>query len=195
MLRAWRPSPPGRTSVRSGEASVGSEEASVGSCGGVEPIRVARAGERRIGLHHLQLHLPEGEAQVRVRQQRPRQQLRLAQHLEPIADAKHDPAVSRKSDHRLHHRREARDRTGPQVVAIGEAAGHHDRIGDLSGRARRATTARRRPRAAPRAARPPHRNCRETEERRTSSPGPRQGHPNSGPGSRARRHSPARTIS
>src|SRR5205085_2740386 len=46
-----------------------------------------------------------------------------------VADAQHEPALAREADHRLHHRGEARDRTGAQVVAVGEAAGDDDRVG------------------------------------------------------------------
>ncbi len=90
--------------------------------------RPAGAGERAVGIDNLQLDLAKGEAQVGVRQQRARQQPCLAQHLEAVADPQHQPAVVSECDHRLHHRREARDRPRPQVVAIGEAAGHNDRV-------------------------------------------------------------------
>ena len=59
----------------------------------------------------------------------PGQQPRLAQHLEAVADPQHEPAGVRELDDGLHHRREARDRARAQVVAVGEAAGHDDRVG------------------------------------------------------------------
>ncbi len=48
-------------------------------------------------VEHLQLDLAEGEAQVRVRQQRAGQQARLAQHLKAVADPQHEPAVAANS--------------------------------------------------------------------------------------------------
>jgi hypothetical protein len=62
------------------------------------------------------------EAQGAVREQRARQQPRLAEHLEAVADPEHGAALARELDHRLHQRREAGDRTGAQVVPVGEAA-------------------------------------------------------------------------
>ena len=63
-----------------------------------------------------------------VGQQRAGQQARLAQDLEAVADAEHRAAVGGELGDRLHHRREAGDRAGAQVVAVGEAAGHDDRV-------------------------------------------------------------------
>src|SRR6185437_7198908 len=78
-----------------------------------------------------QAHLARGETQVDVRQQRARQQTRLAQNLEAVADPEHRPAFAGELDHRLHRLREARDRTGAQVVPVGEAARDDDRVGAL----------------------------------------------------------------
>ena len=89
----------------------------------------ARAGERAAAVEHLELDLAEGEAPVGVAEQRAGQQVRLAEHLKAVADPQHEPAVARELDHRLHRRREARDRAGAQVVAVGEAAGDDDRVG------------------------------------------------------------------
>ena len=64
------------------------------------------------------------EAQRGVGQQRAGQQAGLAQHLEAVADAEHRTALGGEPRDRVHHRREAGDRAGAQVVAVGEAAGH-----------------------------------------------------------------------
>ena len=63
-----------------------------------------------------------------VAHQRARQQSRLGQNLESIADAQHQPAAGRKTLHRLHHRREARNRARAQVVAVGKSARNQHRV-------------------------------------------------------------------
>src|SRR5207249_8895434 len=60
--------------------------------------------------------------------ERSRQHSRLAQNLEAIADAQHHPSTRRKLANRLHHRRKLGNRSRPQIVAIGEAAGYDDGI-------------------------------------------------------------------
>src|SRR5919197_1094053 len=57
-----------------------------------------------------------------------RQQPGLAEHLEAVAYAQHRAALGGEAAHRVHHRREARDRAAAQVVAVGEAAGDDQRI-------------------------------------------------------------------
>ena len=89
----------------------------------------ALARPRRVGARHRHADLPAEEAQARVRQQRAGQQPRLAQDLEAVADAEHRAARAGEALDLLHHRREARDRADPQVVAVGEAAGDDDRVG------------------------------------------------------------------
>ena len=56
------------------------------------------------------------------------QQMRLAQDLEPVADAEHRQAALGGPNHLTHDRREPGDRTGAQVIAVTEAAGQDDRI-------------------------------------------------------------------
>jgi hypothetical protein len=68
---------------------------------------------------------------VVVGQQRAGQQPRLAQDLEAVADTEHRAAVAGERDDLLHDRSEARDRAGPQVVAVGEPAGDDDRVDAL----------------------------------------------------------------
>ena len=88
----------------------------------------AVGGERHVRLDDLDVDLPTDEAQADVRQQRARQQPSLAQHLKAVADPEHEPAAVREARHGLHDRREARDRADAQVVAVGEAARHDDRL-------------------------------------------------------------------
>ena len=60
--------------------------------------------------------------------ERARQQARLAEHLEAVADAEHRHALVRPRDDVLHQGRAGRDGAGPQVVAVGEAAGEDDGV-------------------------------------------------------------------
>ena len=99
----------------------------------------------------------------------PGQQARLAEHLEAVADSEHGPAGVGELAHRPHHRREAGDRAGAQVVAVGEAAGNHDRVDSARARYRRARRARPRRPARRRAPRRARRTSPGTEARRTSS--------------------------
>ena len=79
------------------------------------PTRASRRARRRD-------HVAADEAPVVVRAQHARQQARLAEHLEAVADAEHGPAGRGERRDLPHHRREARDRAGAQVVAVREAA-------------------------------------------------------------------------
>jgi hypothetical protein len=89
---------------------------------------LARAREGRARVLDDHVHLTAHEPQRVVRQQRAGQEARLAQHLEAVADAEHGTAVAGELDHRLHQRREARDRPHAQVVAVGEAARDDDGV-------------------------------------------------------------------
>jgi hypothetical protein len=60
--------------------------------------------------------------------QRARQQARLAEHLEAVADAEHRQAPAGALDDVLHQRRAGGDGAGAQVVAVGETAGEDDRV-------------------------------------------------------------------
>src|SRR5690606_2338205 len=75
-----------------------------------------------------QPHVPVAEVQVCVAGEGPGQQVRLAQDLEAVADAEHRQAGFGGVGERLHHRGEPGDGAAPQVVAVGEAAGEHDRV-------------------------------------------------------------------
>ena len=83
--------------------------------------------ERRVRALHTKRHVPADERERLVRAQGPGQEPRFAEDLEAVADAEHEPALSGEVGDRLHRRREARDRAGPEVVAVGEPAGEDDR--------------------------------------------------------------------
>ena len=68
------------------------------------------------------------ELQATIPQHRAREEAGLQQDLEPVADAEHRPAGVGEGLDRGHHRREPRDRAGPQVVAVREAAGQDDHV-------------------------------------------------------------------
>src|SRR5207248_5032293 len=68
------------------------------------------------------------ELQAVVADQRARQQARLAEDLEAVADAPDETAPGGELAHPFHHGREARDRAGAQVVAVAEAPGQHHAV-------------------------------------------------------------------
>ena len=80
------------------------------------------------------LHLAD-EAPAGVAHQHARQQARLAQDLEAVADAEHQAAALGMGADRVHDTRARRDRAAAQVVAVGKAAGQHDEVGPLGQRA------------------------------------------------------------
>ena len=63
-----------------------------------------------------------------VAHQHARQQARLAQDLEAVADAEDEAAALGVALDRAHDRRTRRDRPAAQIVAIGEAAGQDDEV-------------------------------------------------------------------
>ena len=70
-------------------------------------------------------------SQCRVREQRAGQQTRLAEHLEAVADAEHQPAFARELRDLLHDRRKTCDRAAAEVIAIGEPTGDNDGVDAL----------------------------------------------------------------
>ena len=84
--------------------------------------------ERRPGVLHPEPHIVTAEAEVPVADEGPRQQVRLAQHLESVADPEREPSGARKVDHLAHDRAEAGDRPRPQVVSVREPARQHDDV-------------------------------------------------------------------
>ena len=92
---------------------------------------VGEHGRRRL---HAQLDRLAQELQARVLLQRAGQQPGLGEHLETVADADHRTARGREFADRGHHRREAGQRAGAEVVAVREAAGNDDRVDAVDGR-------------------------------------------------------------
>ena len=91
-------------------------------------LRAARERERRIGLLDANVHVLAAKLQAAIPKHGARQQPGLEQNLEAVADAEHRPAGGGELLDRSHHRREARDRAGPQVVAVRETAWKNHRV-------------------------------------------------------------------
>src|SRR6476469_6377499 len=91
--------------------------------------RLAGGGEGGVGPLDDDADLTADEPQPHVRQQRAGQHPGLAQDLEAVADPEHRAAVAREGHDGLHDGREAGDRADAQVVAVGEPAWDHDRVG------------------------------------------------------------------
>jgi hypothetical protein len=89
---------------------------------------LAAGGERRVRPFDGEPDIAADERQRRVRPQRAGQQAGLAEDLEAVADSQHQPALPRELDDRRHRRREPRDRTAAEVVAVREAAREDDRV-------------------------------------------------------------------
>ena len=68
-----------------------------------------------------------------VADQRAGEQVRLAEDLEAVADAEDRQAALCGGDQGVHHGCEPGDRAAAEVVAVGEAAGQHDRVDGLQG--------------------------------------------------------------
>ena len=66
--------------------------------------------------------------QVSVPSQRAREEAGFAKDLEAIADTDYGATGAGKIHNGIHHRGEFRDGPGPQVVAVGESAGHDDGV-------------------------------------------------------------------
>ena len=75
-----------------------------------------------------EVHSPAHETQRGVTGQGSREQPRFAKDLESVADAEHQSARLGEVDDALHDGREASHGAGPQVVAVGEAAGQHHAV-------------------------------------------------------------------
>ncbi len=90
---------------------------------------LAQARERRVRPLDADADELAMKLDVAVAQHRPGQQAALEQNLKPVADAQHGPSGRRERGDGGHHRREARDGAGAQVVAMGKPAGQHDDVG------------------------------------------------------------------
>ena len=97
------------------------------------PILAEGTG-RMLGLHYggaldAQVHVAADEPEARVGQQHAGHEPRLGEDLEPVAHAEHGNAGLGARAHLAHDRGVGGDRAGPQVVAVGEAAGQDDEVG------------------------------------------------------------------
>src|SRR5688572_27239511 len=80
------------------------------------------------------MHVAGEEAEVDVAAHGARQQPRLEQDLEAVADPQDEPAGIGVALHRGDDRRPCRHHAGADVVAVGEAAGQHDELAPLQRR-------------------------------------------------------------
>ena len=95
---------------------------------------IVAAGERRIGTFDPQMDVVADEFQPRIAHQHAGQEAGFAEDLKSVADAEHEAAAGCEGPHRIHHRRTRGNGAAAQIVAIGEAAGHHHEIGSLGQR-------------------------------------------------------------
>ena len=89
----------------------------------------AAGGERAVGARDPEPDVAADERERLVLAEHARQQPRLGEDLEAVADSEHEAAVAGELGDRLHDRREARDRAAAEVVAVGEPAGEDDACG------------------------------------------------------------------
>ena len=90
--------------------------------------RVVMGGEEGLAVLDPQIDRPAEEFQAGIAHQRPRQQTRLGQNLEAVANAQCRYAPFGLRDDRPHYRRLRRHCAGPEVVAIGKSAGNDDHV-------------------------------------------------------------------
>jgi len=84
--------------------------------------------EWRIARHGLEENVLAAKLERAVADESAGQQVRLAKHLETVADADDQPTVVGELLHGLHHRAEACDGPAAQVISVTKAAGHDDRV-------------------------------------------------------------------
>src|SRR4029079_4622533 len=73
-------------------------------------------------------HVGAEEPLLAVESQHARQEARLAEDLEAVANAEHGTTLAGERADRSHHRREAGDRTAAEVIAVREASGEDDAL-------------------------------------------------------------------
>src|SRR5579883_558077 len=88
-----------------------------------------RQSKRSIRRLHPHGHFAADEFQIAIAKQRAGKQPALHQNLKAVADAQHQSALLGEPAHRRHHRREFRDGSAAQIIAIGESAGKNHRVG------------------------------------------------------------------
>ncbi len=84
--------------------------------------------EQRVRAFHAKVHIVAPESETRVSDQRPREESRLTEHLEPVADPQDGATLVGKGDHVLHDGAHAGDGAGAKVVAVGETPGQEDGV-------------------------------------------------------------------
>src|SRR5690554_3868776 len=89
----------------------------------LEPV-----GPRGRRVLHGQFLITADEVAVVVAHQAALEKVRLGEHLEAVADSENGHALAGSFDHLGHDRREAGDGAGPQVVAVAETTGKHERV-------------------------------------------------------------------
>src|SRR6267378_1682250 len=86
------------------------------------------AGEGRVRRLDPHMYRPRQKLETGVAHQRAGQQSRLAQNLEPVADAEYRATGARVGRHRAEYRRKAGDGPGPKIIAVAETARQDDRV-------------------------------------------------------------------
>src|SRR3954453_18386228 len=97
------------------------------------PFRGKRR-ERRVGLFDAYADVLAAKLQITISQHRAWEQPRLAKNLESVADAEHRPAGRGELANSSHDRREPRDRSCAQVIAVRKPARQHDDVGAIQPR-------------------------------------------------------------
>jgi hypothetical protein len=90
--------------------------------------------KRRIRNFNPQRDKITNKSQRPISDERTGKQAGFAQDLEPVASAEHKLAGSRIADHRPHDGRETRDRTAPEIIAVGKTARQNNRVVLAKGR-------------------------------------------------------------
>ena len=91
--------------------------------------RIVAAGKRRVGALDAQIDVAADESHRRIAHQHAGKEPRFAQDLEAVAHPEHETAVPGVGAHRVHDRRARGNCPAAQIIAVGEAARHHDEIG------------------------------------------------------------------
>src|SRR6266851_6716383 len=88
----------------------------------------ALRGERQVGALNHEVGPFASELERSVASQCSGQQAGFAQDLKTVADPPHEPTAICELSDLFHYGREARDRAGAKVVAVGKAAGQDDAV-------------------------------------------------------------------
>src|SRR6266702_5865495 len=85
-------------------------------------------GERRGRRLYADVHVTADEAQSFIAHQSAGQKTGFAENLKTIANAEHQASGPGETRNGVHHRREAGNRAGAQVIAVREATGQNDGV-------------------------------------------------------------------